>query len=79
MSLSGGRNFANLYSGVPPNMYKPPDLVIQKTEMNDVFNPYGGPNPAQEDGPHRYPIAGKKKKEEHQHGSLNGALDMETF
>lgn len=41
--------------------------------MNDVFNPAEDKH-----GPHRYPIAGKVRKEEHEHGSLNGALDMDS-
>ena len=45
--------------------------------MNDVFNPAVGTD--SKHGPHRYPIAGKVRKEEHEHGSLNGALDMDTM
>lgn len=38
--LSGGRHFSNLYQAAPPSdVYKPPDLIIRRPEMNDVFNP----------------------------------------
>jgi hypothetical protein len=41
-------------------------------EMNDIFSP-------PENGPHLYPLAGRPKKEEHQFGSLNGALDQDSM
>jgi hypothetical protein len=44
MALSGGRHFSNLYGSPPSDVYKPPDLVIKRPEMSDVFNPYA-PDP----------------------------------
>jgi hypothetical protein len=78
MALSGGRHFSNLYGSPPSDVYKPPDLVIKRPEMSDVFNPYAPDPQFNQPGPHKYPIAGKKKKEEHEYGSLNGGLDMMT-
>ena len=63
-----------MYQNAPAssNIYKPPDLAMRRPQMNDIFNP-------PEIGPHSFPIAGKPKKNEHEFGSLNGALDMDSM